>query len=351
MDPVNRALWWRQTHPDVVARTRWFMNWHEYYSLLLSGRPVVDWSDAGAWAVYDVASGDWSQERIAETGIDRGWLPEVRPNATPIGKIEKAIAQELGLPPETLIVTGAWDAFAAAVGSAGVDPGVVALACGTWHSFTVPMEPGWPDDLVREGMNVCPHPGPTGFGILGTNPNGMSVIDWARELFQLSIPDLERGLSESGPGPSPVATDAALTPLPHRAARTATGATFTGLTLATTRVDLVQALLEAIASEFALTLRRLRTCGVDSRLVRATGGGSRIAWWLQLHADVCGIPVEVVEQEEPGAFGAALLAGVGAGVYPTVSQAVADLVRVGRRFEPNRERGALYAAMLERLAS
>ncbi|HSS61342.1 MAG TPA: FGGY family carbohydrate kinase [Candidatus Limnocylindrales bacterium] len=349
MDPVNRALWWRRTHPDVTAKARWFMNWHEFYARFLSGRPVVDWSDAGAWAVYDVASGDWSPERIAETGIDRGWLSEVRPNAAPIGPIEASAAAKFGLPPDTLIVTGAWDAFAAAVGGGGVDPGVVSLTCGTWHSFTVPVEKGWPTELVREGLNICPHPGPTGFGILSTNPNGTSVIDWARDLLEMSIPDLERGLEEAGQGPTAVATDAALTPLPHRAGAAGRGATFSGVTLATTGLDLVRALLEAIACEFALTLERLRACGVETRLVRATGGGARLAWWLQLHADVCGIPVEVVEQEEPGAFGAAILAGVGVGAYPSVSEAVEKLVRVSRRFEPDSKRGAQYAAVLQRL--
>lgn len=349
MDPVNRALWWRHTHPDVCARTRWFMNWHEYYALLLSGRPVVDWSDAGAWAVYDVAAGDWSRERITETGIDPTWLPEVRPNAAPIGPIEASMAAQLHLPASTMVVTGAWDAFAAAVGGGGVDPGVVSLACGTWHSFTVPVERGWPSELVREGMNICPHPGPTGFGILGTNPNGMSVIDWARDLVQLSIPDLERGLAVAGQSPSGVTANAELTPLPHRPAEASRGASFSGVTLATTRIDFVRALLEAIACEFALTLGRLRGCGIDARLVRATGGGSKLAWWLQLHADVCGIPVEVVEQDEPGAFGAAMLAGVGAGLYASVSDAVAKLVRIGRRFEPDAERGALFSGLIRGL--
>ena len=351
MDPVNRALWWRTKHPEVLARTRWFMNWHEYYSLLLSGRPVVDWSDAGAWAVYDVATGDWSRERIAETGIEPTWLPEVRPNTAPIGPIEASMAARLNLPVDLLVVTGAWDAFAAAVGGGGVDPGVVSLACGTWHSFTVPVGRGWPSELVHEGMNVCPHPGPTGFGILGTNPNGMSVIDWARDLVQLSVPELEQGLATAGRGPTAVATDAELTPLPHRAAAAAgRGASFSSVTLATSRIDFVRALLEAIACDFALTMRRLRGCGIETRLVRATGGGSRLAWWLQLHADVSGLPVEIVEQEEPGAFGAALLAGVGAGVYPSVSEAVAKRVRIGRRFEPDPERGALYADAMQRLA-
>jgi sugar (pentulose or hexulose) kinase len=349
MDPISRALWWRKTRPDVTAQARWFMNWHEYYALLLSGKPVVDWSDAGAWAVYDVEAGTWSPERVAETGIDPTWLPDVQPNASPIGKLQPGVAARFGLPADTLVVTGAWDAFAAAVGSGGVDPGVVALACGTWHSFTVPVKRGWPPELVREGMNVSPHPGPTGFGILGTNPNGTIVIDWARELLQMSIEELEAGLARAGAGPASVATDAALTPLPHVAGGDARGATFSGVNLATSRLDVARALLEAIACELALTLQRLRACGVDTSLIRATGGGSRLAWWMQLHADVCGIPVEIVDQDEPGAFGAAILAGVGAGVYPSVSSAVERLVTVSRRYAPDPARGALYGGLLDRL--
>jgi xylulokinase len=351
MDPVNRALWWRDQHPEIVAKASWFMNWHEYYSLLLSGRPVVDWSDAGTWATYDVATGGWSPERIAETGIEPGWLPDVQPNGTPIGRILPAVAASVGLPDDVLIVTGAYDTYAAAVGSAAVDPGVISLACGTWHSFNTPIGPGWPVELVHDGMNVFPHPGPTGFGILVTNPNGMSVIDWARTLCGLSIADLDAGLAEAGAGPGHVFADPGFTPLPHVAATPGFGGTLTGVTLATTPVDIVRALLEGIACEFSLTLDVLRRHGIMPRLVRATGGGSKSAWWLQLKADVTGVPVEVVDQDEPGAFGAAILAGVGAGLYPSVSSAVELLVSVGRRFEPDPERGARYAPVLERLAA
>jgi xylulokinase len=351
MDPVNRALWWQKAAPEVAARTRWFMNWHEYYALMLSGRPVVDWSDAGAWATYDVASGGWSADRIQEAGIDARWLPEVQPNAMPIGPILPKVAGELGLPSEVLIVTGAWDAFAASVGAGAVDPGVVALACGTWHSFTLAVEAGWPAELVDEGMNICPHPGPTGFAILGTNPNGMSVIDWARDLFGVSIPELNQGLAAARRGPGDVFADAALTPLPHVSGGPGQGATFEGITLATTGVDVIRALLEAIACEFSLTIERLRGRGIESSLVRATGGGAKLDWWLQLHADVCGIPFEVVVQDEPGAFGAAILAGVGAGVYPSVSTAVEQLVTVSRRFEPDPARGAMYSGLRKRLGT
>jgi len=351
MDPVNRALWWRATDPATTAKARWFMNWHEFYALLLTGRPVVDWSDAGTWATYDIAAGAWSAERIAETGIDPEWLPEIQPNGTPIGRILPEAAGDLGLPAGTLIVTGAFDTYAASVGSAAVDPGIVSLACGTWNSFNMAVTPGWPVELVHEGIGVYPHPGPTGFGLLVTNPNGMAVIDWARSLLHLSIADLEAGLAAAGPGPGHIYADAAFTPLPHVAASPGFGGTFSGVTLAATAVDIVRALLEGIACEFSLTLERLNRRGIGSTLVRATGGGSKNRWWLQLMADLSGIPVEVVATDEPGAFGAAILAGVGAGVYDSVSSAVARLVTVSTRFEPDLERGALYTGIRQRLAA
>jgi len=123
------------------------------------------------------------------------------------------------------------------------------------------------------------------------------------------------------------------------------------MTLAATPVDIVRALLEGIACEFSLSLDLLRRRGIELQLIRATGGGSRSAWWLQLMADLCGIPIEVVAQEEPGAFGAAILAGVGAGVYESVSAAVARLVTVSRRFEPDGARGARYDGVRRRLAA
>jgi xylulokinase len=351
MDPVNRALWWRQTAPDITARTRWFMNWHEFYALYLTGRPVVDWSDAGTWATYDVATGDWSAERVAETGIDPRWLPDVQANGTPIGLILPAVASELGLPSDLLVVTGAYDTYAASVGSAAVDPGFVSLSCGTWHSWNVAVRPGWPVELVHDGLSVFPHPGPTGFGILSTDPNGMSVVDWARDLMHLSIDDLDAGLAAAGPGPGHVFADASFTPLPHEAAAVGFGGSFGGVTLATTSVDLVRALLEGIAVRFSRSLARLASRGIDVSVIRATGGGSRSDWWLQLMADLTGMPVEVVAQDEPGTFGAAILAGVGGGTYDSVSSAVARLVSVGRRFDPDPGRGARYHDVRARLTT
>jgi sugar (pentulose or hexulose) kinase len=204
---------------------------------------------------------------------------------------------------------------------------------------------------VFDGITVLPHPGPTGTGVLVTDPNGMSVIDWSRELLGLSTDDLEQGLAAADPSPGPVVADAAFTPLPHVVAEPGFGGSLTSLTLATTRVDIVRGLLEGIAIRFADSLGVLGRHGIDRTLVRATGGGARLSWWLQLQSDLAEIPIEVVAQDEPGAFGAAILAGIGAGVYDSVSDAASRLVAVARRFEPDASRADRYAERRDRIAA
>ena len=350
MDPVNRALWWQETSPSVAGAARWFLNWHEYYALLLSGRPVTDASNAGAWATYDIEAGDWSADLVTETGIDPRWLPEIQKSATLIGQILPVAAQEFSLPEDTLIATGAWDMCAAAVGVGAVEPRTLALSCGSWHSFVLPVGPDWAPELVDEGVTAVPHPGPLGFGLAIMNPNGMSVVDWARGLVHLSSTELEAALTGSDPGPGPISADSTFTPLPHAPA-SAGGGVLSRLTLATTAVDIVRALLECIACDFSLTIDRLRRRGHEPQLIKASGGGANSPWLMQLHADLSGLPVDVVAQDEPGAFGAAMLAGVASGVYQSVSAAADRLVVTARRFEPDPDRGRLYADMRERLAA
>ena len=180
----------------------------------------------------------------------------------------------------------------------------------------------------------------------------MSVVDWARDLTGLSIADLDAGLAASGPGPGHVFSDAAFTPLPHEPASDGIGATFQGVTLATTSVDLVRALLEGIAIRFELSLARLAPHGIEARVIRSTGGGSRSAWWQQLMADLTGLPVEVVAQDEPGTFGAAILAGVGSGAYDVRQRRLSpDSWRCPAVSSRTRERGARYADVRARLAT
>lgn len=349
MDPVNRALWWLDTHPSIAAQARWFLNWHEFYALRLTGRAVADPGGAAAWAAFDLASGGWSPERLAATRFDPNWLPEIQSSGTPVGTIRPQAARELGLPAGTLIVTGAFDTIAAAIGTGAVDRGLVALASGTWHTLTTAVEK--PQIEIKDLGSLLPHPGPTRLGLIVANPNGTSVTDWARRLLRLSVRDLERGLREAGSEPSRVLADVTFTPVAEGATQPWHGGSLAGLTLVTTGLDVVRSLMEGVAAEFARTIDALRRRDLDPKLVRASGGGAKSAWWLQLEADLANLPIEVTAVAEPGTYGAAMLAGIGANVFPSLSTAIAELVQVRRRFEPQPARAALYRTILERLES
>lgn len=344
MDPVNRIRWWQEHHPDVTARARWFLNWHEYYALLMTGRAVTDTSSAATWATFDLGALAWSDSRLAEVGVDPAWLPEVQRSGSPISRITPAAAADFGLPHDTLVVTGAWDVVAAAVGQGAVREGVLGLTAGTWHSFCLPVAPSWPVELLDDGASVFPHPGPPGFAVGIFDPNGMSVVEWALRLFGIPWSRLGPLLDGQASGPSPVHAAATLSDLPHRRAD---GGSLTQLRLSTTAVDVLQGLLEAISCEFARSVTRLAARGYGLRVIRAAGGGSKLPWFMQLHADLTGVPVEVVAEDEPGAHGAAMLAGVGTGTYEAVDIAAARLAEVGVSFEPSQERRQQYTELLE----
>jgi xylulokinase len=348
MDPTNRLLWWRETAPDTMGDARWFLGWHELVSLRLAGRPMVDPALAAGFLIYDLASGGWSAERLNALGLDDRLLPEIVPWATPIDRIDPSAAQELGLPRECKFVVGSWDGSCAAVGAGVVEEGGALLAAGTWESVVAPVADPNIAEAARCRLAVTPEPGTPGKGLWARSPNGTSALDWARGLVGVKLRGLEAGLQATGPDPAPALM------VPHLSGSSppwpitrASGGTLLGLNLATSPLEIVKAALEGIACDLTFAMAALSKAGSPLQVCRVAGGGARSGWWMQLKADLLGVPVEISSQEEPGTFGAALLAGVGVGAYASLTEA-AERVVISRRYEPDRERGARYQSKLER---
>ncbi len=348
MDPTNRLLWWRERAPRTLERARWFLGWHELASLRLVGRPVVDPALASGFLLFDLAGGDWSGERLDALGLDGRLLPEIVPWATALGRIRPRAAEELGLPPSCSFVVGSWDGSCAAVGSAVVEEGDALVAVGTWESVVAPV--ARPDLRRATGsrLAVTPQPSTPGKGLWARSPNGTSVVDWARGVTGTGLRGLEARLRDAGTDPSPVLVvphlSGAGAPWPE--AGHAAGA-ISGLTLATSPLELVKATMEGIACDLSFAIAALRGAGSPVRRCLVAGGGARSDWWMQLKADLLGVPVEVPDQDEPGSFGAALLAGVGVGAYASLSEAT-ERVAIGRRFDPDPGRAAAFRSKLER---
>jgi sugar (pentulose or hexulose) kinase len=346
MDPVFRLLWWRKEHPHIAAQARWFLGWHEFLNLHIGGQPITDHSMASRWLVYDLHARGWSHDRLAAYHIDPAQLPAIGEWGQCIGRIRPQIAAAWGLSPEVQLAVGGHDINCMALG-VGARDGTACLASGSYENILVPANRLPTASMLMRGLSVMPHPGVARYSTLAVSPTGAAVLNWARDLLDVSIETLDAHMGANGLHP------AALLAVPFLSGsmvywdggRKARGALI-GLTLATSRTDIVQAFMESIAYDHVNTFGLLADEGVRVRRIRAAGGGTRSAWWTQLKSDMIGLPINVVDQPEPGTLGAAILAGCALGVYADMDDASTAISKPVRCHEPSPARAALHAEKL-----
>ena len=349
MDPVFRLLWWRAHYPDIAASARWFLGWHEFLTLRLCGRAVTERSMAGRWLVYDLRSAGWDSGRLREWNIDPALLPELGSWGSIIENIRPELAAALGLSRELQIAVGGHDINCCALGAGVLDPGTACLVSGSYENILLPTRLLPTPSMLLRGLSITPHPPrPDGLSVYAISPTGAAVMNWARSLLGVSIEDQDHCLEtgDSGPGPVIAVPYLSGSMLYWDNGRKANGALI-GLTLATSRMDIVRAFMESIACDHVNTLSLFAEEGIEVSRFRATGGGSRSAWWTQLKADLMGLPIEVTTQPEPGTLGAALLAGLAVGVYDDLGAVSLRFAGTSRVFEPDAARAALYQERIE----
>lgn len=314
----------------------------------LVGRAIIDHTLASKWLVYDLSDKKWSATLAKKFDLDSNQFPEIRPSGSAAGVLQASIADDLHLPKGLQVVVGGFDTCCAALGSGAVETGCVALLCGSWEGVVAPTTvPVIPMSLGVKGLSVGPHVGQVGFAVFALSPNGAVTLDWASKLLSISPGEVEQALRATNE-PSPILS------LPHLSGAAILwpngqkyrGALL-GLTLGTSPVDILQALMESIVYELALTVGTLDGGGIPVRRLRASGGGAQRGWWMQLKADLTGVPVEVIEQAEPGALGAALLAGAGVGEYASIEDALRSITLRFHRYDPESTRAARYARAFE----
>lgn len=348
MDPVLRLAWWRKYHPELVAKARYFLGWFDFLMLRMCGRIVQDRSTASRYLVYDLQTNDWSAERVAEHNIEPGFLPEVLPWPSLVGTVKKEVAADWGISLQVQVALGGHDVTCAAVGAGVSEPGAACLISGSYENLMVMTSQPPTAEMLLRGLSVMPHPGQAGYSVLAVCPTGNAVLNWARHLLGVSIEGVEDELSRRGPGASPVLAVPYLSGSMTywEGGRQARGA-LVGLTLAASQTDIVQAFMESIAYDHVNTFSFLRGEGVQVDRIRAVGGGARSHWWTQLKADLTNVPIEVVEQQEAGTLGAAILAGLAIGVYDDLEEVSRKFSGTSRVHEPEPKRAALHQERLE----
>ncbi len=308
--------------------------------------------------LLDLDAGAWSREVLAAAALPMHKLPELAPAGQAAGTMDPAVARELGYPPGVRLLVGGHELCCNALGAGVVAPQAAALSlASSLHLMPTFQAVPLVEMMRHERLSIAPHLVPGLFVTLLYHRSGGRLLRWFRDtLAPMEAREAQRPgaqiypqlLAEMPAGPSPLLAlpyfDAAGPPTfePGRA-----GAIL-GLGLDSTRGEILKALLEAAAFPPAEGLEALNRVGISLAGLRAAGEGVRADAWLPLLADVLGLPIERTALAEPAPLGAALVAGVGTGVYDDYEQAVAATVRVTQRFEPDPRRHSQYRAKLTR---
>jgi xylulokinase len=345
-----KILWLRNHEPRNFDRTAKVLLPKDEIRRRLTGEFASDVSDASGTLLLDVAKRRWSKPLLSKLELDGDLLPTCYESEQITGKLTKAAAAELGLSSDCVVVAGAGDCAAGAVGNGIVNRGVLSTSIGTSgvvfvHSDEVQVDP-------RGRLHTFCHAVHGKWHLMGVNLSSGGSLQW---FYEHLCKDGRRSKSEADPIDALLAEAAQVSVgseglffLPYLSGERTPHADpdargcFIGLTLAHGRGHLVRAILEGVTFALGDSLKIIRELHVPVSQIRVSGGGSRSSLWRQMQADVFGQAVCKINAEQGPAFGVALLAAVGAGAFDNIAEACAATIDIEAKTSVDRRAAAVY---------
>jgi len=347
-----KILWLRRHEPKNFEKTRKILLPKDDVRRRLTGEYATDVSDASGMLLLDVAKRTWSTALLSALQLDVDLFGKCYESEEPTGNLTAEAAKSLGLTTNCIVVGGAGDCAAGAVGNGIVSQGTLSTSIGTGavmfvHSDTVKIDP--------EGrLHTFCHAVRGKWHMMGVNLSGGGCLQWFRNQFceadiaaakksKVNVYDLLSREAEAVPAGSEGLIflpflSGERTPHADPDAR----ACFIGLTLKHGRGHAVRAIMEGVAYAMRDSLEIILEVGVPVRQIRASGGGSKSLLWRQIQADAFGAKVVTINAEEGPAYGVALLAAVGAGAFKNVEEACSATIRVVKETPVQRKAAAYY---------
>jgi xylulokinase len=331
-----KILWVRENEPEVFSKGRHVLLPKDYIRYKLTGEYAMDKADGAGTVLFDLKSRDWSGEVLAALEIPSGWMPKTFEGPECTGFVTEEAASLTGLKAGTPVMAGGGDQAAQAVGVGAVEPGIVGLTVGTSGVVFATT----PSALIEpEGrLHAFCHAVPDMWHFMGVMLSAAGSLQWYRDTLakEMSFDDLLKE-AESVPAGSdglqflPYLTGER-TPHPDPLARGA----FIGLTVRHGRAHMTRALLEGVSFGLKDSFTLIQNAGLGAiTQVRASGGGTKGALWRQIMASVLEAELVTVNTTEGAAYGAALLAGVGAGAWSDVPTACKTCIRITGSTQPD----------------
>ncbi|MFN8378196.1 MAG: xylulokinase [Anaerolineae bacterium] len=343
-----KLVWVQQHEPEIWARGAHFLLPKDYIRYKLTGDYAMDLSDASGTILLDVENRRWSDEVVDALGIPRAWLPSLAEGSEITGVVSEAAAAETGLKAGTPVVGGGGDQAAGAVGVGAVEEGIFSLAVGTSGVVFAPLNRYAFEPEGR--LHAFCHAGPGLWHFMGVMLSAAGSLQWYHDTLahDQSFDALIAPTASIPPGSDGVLFLPYLTgertPHPDPLARGA----FVGLTARHHMAHMTRAVLEGVAFGLKDSFELIRAAGVSAREVRASGGGAKSPIWRQILADVLNAPLSTASTTEGAAYGGAVLAAVGAGLYPDVQAACAAMITTSDVTEPRHPEAYEHAYELYR---
>lgn len=352
---LPKFLWFKKYEPQLLARTHKVLQANGYVNYKLTGRFSIDKAHASLTQVYDVSTGWLALELCEKVGLASELMPELYDGTTVIGVVNKDAAAVTGLAAGTPVVAGTVDGAAAALETGVTGPGEAVEMSGT---STVVLLGA--DSLKRSGKLISMYHALEGrYLIIGAASSTGASLKWFRDQFgsmeRLAAKELKIDaydlMNLEAEGVEPGAGKVIFLPymMGERSPIWDTYArgVFIGLTLNTTRGQMIRSIMEGAAFALYHNLQEATALGLEVKELRCVGGGALSNLWLKIKASVTNLPVVVPETSLGAPFGDALLAGTGVGIYQDVEALAKKYVRFKQRIEPDKEWHALYQELYD----
>jgi len=345
---LPKLLWLCKNQPALYERADKFLLWGDLLAFVMGGEPAVGYSLANRTLLFDIRREDWSPELLQLAGIEKSKLSPCVPAGTEVGVVSDGFAGKAGLPRGVRIIAGGHDQCCNSLGAGVHQPGKAVCGIGTVECIT-PAYDRIPDlePMRRRSLNVEHHLLPGLYVSFIYNQSG-SLLRWYRDTFAAEMKTdgggsevYDRLAAEMPAEPTRLVMLPYLEPTGAPHFINASGV-IAGLKAGTTRGEILKSLMEGATFYFIESIDGLRSLGVDTSSLIATGGGAKSDAWLQIKADIFGVPIVRPKITECSALGAAMCAGIATGTFSGAAQAVESCVHYTRTFEPDAGRHLLY---------
>ena len=333
---LPQAAWLKRYRPEVMDKADKLLMAHDYIVFRLTGEQTTDLSMAAGTLAFDIHEHCWIEEYIQAMGLDVSLFPRLGVMGEPVGCVRAEVAEALGLSEKTLVVMGAQDQRCASIG-AGIKEGVFTVSIGTASAICAMVDAPLLDE---QGRIPCCALDRSHWVLESVVDASGVALKWLRNtLFPgESFAGLDALAAQSPAGANGVSF------YPHLTG--AANGAFWGLSLSTTRADIVRAVLEGVAMQIALHIRQMERAGVWGDEIRIFGGGAKSPLWRQIIADATGKRVAAPRTYETANLGAAALAGLGAGLLKDGASIDAFVGEPAARFVPDPANADIYQELL-----